>query len=408
MAAFSATRRPAFELCIRQRLNPCRPQRSVKSGSFLYAICLINDVIIWAATNFTTYTDHYDSNFQTFSLQVNSNIRARFNASLEKYQNIIPDFVLPSRHTLTRYITAFFGGFHSHLQFLHAPTFRLDCRPVELILAICATGAQYCFEHRNAKILFRAAKAIVLESVSKGAHTVRQSAEPVSSLENLSTQQLQQPSTPPSYAILSPNSEYPNSRSYDPMDTIRCLLILMGYATWEDSEFLREALSLQSFLVHSLREVGLREPQGTSSTSANMSWIDWSEQESVRRTKLVSFTFIHVHSIAYNVYPALRSNEIYLRLPCSTKEWNSQSAAQWQTARRNVKAEQLHFQDALSRLLTKSETSSHINPIPAPLGNYILLHGLLQRIHLIRELSLSTLDYSMALPDEELNKIEYV
>lgn len=408
MATFSATRRPAFELCIRQRLTPRRPQRRVKSGSSLYAICLMNDLIFWAVTNFTTFIDQPDSNFQAFSLRVNSGIRARFNANLEKYQNIIPDFVLPSRHTLTRYIAAFFGGFHSHLQFLHAPTFRLDCRPIELILAICATGAQYCFEHRNAKILFHAAKAIVLESLSKGSPTVRQRAESVSPIGGLSTQQLQQPSAPPSYTLLPQNSEHPNSTSYDPMDTIRCLLILMGYATWEDSELLREALSLQSFLVHSLRDVGLREPQGTGSTSTHISWIDWSEQESVRRTKLVSFTFIHVHSIAYNVYPALRSNEIYLRLPCSTKEWNAQSAAQWQAARRNVKIEQLHFQDALSRLLTKSENSSHINPIPAPLGNYILLHGLLQRIHLIRELSLSTLDYSMALPDEELNKIEYV
>ncbi|UKZ71046.1 uncharacterized protein TrAtP1_012013 [Trichoderma atroviride] len=190
------------------------------------------------------------------------------------------------------------------------------------------------------------------------------------------------------------------------MDTIRCLLILMGYATWEDSELLREALNLQSVLVHSLREVGLRESQAIDPSSTNLSWIDWAEQESVRRTKLVSFTFIHVHSIAYNVYPALRSNEIYLRLPCSTKEWNAQSTAQWQAARRNVKSEQLHFQDALSRLLTNAEGNTQINPIPVPLGNYILLHGLLQRIHLIRELSLSTLDYSTALPDEELNKIE--
>lgn len=321
---------------------------------------------------------------------------------------MVPNFVLPSRHTLTRYIAAFFGGFHSHLQFLHAPTFRLDSRPIELILAICATGAQYCFEHRNAKILFRAAKAIVLESLSKEPHDIRQREESVSPLGNLSNQLLQQPPSPPSYTMLPLNSAHPNSRSYDPMDTIRCLLILMGYATWEDSELLREALNLQSTLVHSLREVGLKETQGTSSNSTNLSWIEWSEQESIRRTKLVSFTFIHVHSIAYNVYPALRSNEIYLRLPCSTKEWNSQSAAQWQAARRNVKTEQLHFQDALSRLLTNSEGNSDINPVPAPLGNYILLHGLLQRIHLIRELSLSALDYSTALPDEELNKIEYV
>jgi hypothetical protein len=190
------------------------------------------------------------------------------------------------------------------------------------------------------------------------------------------------------------------------MEAIRCLLILMGYATWEDSELLREALNLQILLVHCLRDVGLRETLQNDSIAPTPSWADWAEQESVRRTKLVSFTFVHVHSIAYNVYPALRSNEIHLRLPCATKEWNAQTMTQWQIARRNIAVQQLHFQDALSLLLTASEGNTTINPTPAPLGNYILLHGLLQRIHLVRELSLSTPDCSTALPDEELNKIE--
>ncbi|KAL7785693.1 fungal-specific transcription factor domain-containing protein [Trichoderma afarasin] len=351
-------------------------------------------------------TDPHDSNFKTYSLRVDSDIRARFNASLERYHDIIPDFVLPSRHTLTRYIKSFFGGFHSHLQFLHAPTFRPGNCPIELILAVCATGAQYCFEHRNSRTLFRTSKAIVLANLSQREIAVSQRAGSMLSPLNLGSRPIQQPPGPHFSTVVSSNSEHPNSTLYKEMDTIRCLLILMGYATWEDSELLHEALNLQSLLVHCLREEGLRETVGPNSSSANLSWTEWSEQESVRRTKLVSFTFIHVHSIAYNVYPALRSNEIYLRLPCSTREWNAQTAAQWQAARRDVKAEQLHYQDALSRLLTNSGSNAHINPTPAPLGNYILLHGLLQRIHLIRELSLSALDYSTALPDEELNKIE--
>ncbi|KAL7908450.1 fungal-specific transcription factor domain-containing protein [Trichoderma velutinum] len=350
--------------------------------------------------------DPHDSNFKAFSLRVDSDIRARFNASLEKYQNVVPDFVLPSRHTLTRYITSFFEGFHSHLQFLHAPTFRPSNCPIELILAICATGAQYCFEHRNSETLFRTSKAIVLANLSQREHAATQEVESASSPLNLGGRLIQQPSGPQSYTVVSSSLEHLNSRSYGAMDTIRCLLILMGYATWEDSELLQEALSLQSLLVHCLREVGLRETVENNSSSASSSWTEWSEQESVRRTKLVSFTFIHVHSIAYNIYPALRSNEIYLRLPCSTREWNAQTAAQWQVARRDVKTEQLHYQDALSHLLTNSGSNHHIDPTPAPLGNYILLHGLLQRIHLIRELSLSALDYSTALPDEELNMIE--
>ncbi|KAL7929288.1 fungal-specific transcription factor domain-containing protein [Trichoderma chlorosporum] len=299
----------------------------------------------------------HDTNFKTISLQVSSDIRARFNSALERYHNVVPNFILPSKHTLTRY----------------------------LILAICATGAQYCFKHQNSKALFYAAKSIVLAK----------------------SPQAQQLPGLSSYALLSADTEHPNSRIYEPMDSIRYLLILMGYATWEDVELLREASSLQNLLVHCLREAGLREVLDLDLSSTHTSWIGWSAQESARRTKLVSFAFIHVHSVAYNVYPALRSNEIHLRLPCSTKEWNAQTAIQWQAARRDVKAEQLHYQDALSHLLTSSKNSTLIDPTPAPLGNYILLHGLLQRVHMIQKLSLSTVDYSASLPDEELNKIEY-
>lgn len=337
---------------------------------------------------------------------MSSDVRAPFNAALEKYQNIIPDFILPSKHTLTRYIISFFGGFHSHLQFLHAPTFRLVNRPIELILAICATGAQYCFEHQNSRTLFYAAKEIVLAKLGSEGLTFNGGVGSFLSSLSLGSQLLQQSSGSASCTALSSSLEPRHPKSYEPMETIRCLLILMGYATWEDSELLHEALNLQILLVHCLRDVGLRETLHIDSTATGLSWADWAEQESVRRTKLVSFTFIHVHSIAYNVYPALRSNEIHLRLPCSTREWNAQTMNQWQVVRRDVTAQQLYFQDALSLLLTTSEGNTNIDPTPAPLGNYILLHGLLQRMHLIRELSLSTPHCSAALPDEELNKIE--
>jgi hypothetical protein len=115
-----------------------------------------------------------------------------------------------------------------------------------------------------------------------------------------------------------------------------------------------------------------------------------------------------MHSVAYNVYPALRSSEIHLRLPSSTREWVASNAAQWQSAQGAVPSKQLFFQDALSRLLRKSENTVELDPIPTPLGNYVLLHGLLQRIHLVRELSLPIFDQSAALPTDELNKLEYV
>jgi hypothetical protein len=41
----------------------------------------------------------------------------------------------------------------------------------------------------------------------------------------------------------------------------------------------------------------------------------WVQRESTRRTKLVAFCYINVHSIAYNIHPVLWSSELHLRLP---------------------------------------------------------------------------------------------
>lgn len=103
------------------------------------------------------------------------------------------------------------------------------------------------------------------------------------------------------------------------IEITRCLLILMGYATWENARLVQEAFHLQGLLVRHLREAGLAEDTTRSDPRAPLDWYEWADQESARRTKLIAFCFIHVHSIAYNAYPSLRSNEIHLRLPCSTR-----------------------------------------------------------------------------------------
>jgi hypothetical protein len=190
----------------------------------------------------------------------------------------------------------------------------------------------------------------------------------------------------------------------------------MGYATWEpETTMVREAFALQGLLSQVLRDIGLEEDENiefaptypsTDPQAAHAEWIDWIDRESRRRSKIIAFSFLHTHSIAYNVYPVLRSNEIRLRLPCSTKEWKAATAIQWQIATREVKKQQLHYQDALSLLLRHTNESAPLDPIPTPLGNYVLLHGLLQRIHIVRELSLPVMTDSAALPAEEVDKLE--
>lgn len=224
-----------------------------------------------------------------------------------------------------------------------------------------------------------------------------------------------------SYLNLNSHSKFHDSSlsstPSDPAETVRTLIALMGYATWEPkASMVKEAFALQGLLVQVLRDTGLDEdediiestpPQASAHrNAAHCTWLQWIEQESRRRSKLIAFSFLHTHSIAYNVYPVLRSNEVKLRLPCSTKEWKAGTAAQWQEVSKEVKKQQLYFQDALSLLLRNSNASVALDPIPTPLGNYLLLHGLLQRIHIVRDLSLPVMDDTAALPSEEVDKLE--
>ncbi|RYP49349.1 hypothetical protein DL768_004909 [Monosporascus sp. mg162] len=292
------------------------------------------------------------------------------------------------------------------MPFIHAQTWRLLETPLEVTLALATVGAQYSFEHRVSERLFRAAKAILLKRLIRETGKIGPKTTAFLSLHDLSD------------VAKAPNRRGdPADRtdqdwdSWERIDTVRALVVLMAYATWERKEnFVAEAFSLQSILVRVLRDIGLEEEQEqdntTESTSVKDAWLAWVRQESVRRSKLIAFTFLHTHSVAYNVYPVLRSNEIHLRLPCPTGEWKALTAAQWQLARGESRKEQLKFQDALSLLLRHSDGAAPLDPILTPLGNYVLLHGLLQRIHIVRDLSLPIVDQSASLPAEEVNKLE--
>jgi hypothetical protein len=258
---------------------------------------------------------------------------------LESFAPPIADFQIPSRHTLTRYITAFFGGFHSHFPFIHAPTYKPSCSPLELTLAMCAAGAQYCFERRSSERLFRVSKAIVFERLrQEESHFGPQTLAFIASTN-----------------ILSPEAHFTTRRTgpWSPLDLAKTLLILVGFATWERKDLLQQAFALRGLLVQTLRDIGLKEeePSRNISTSRAAMWDNWVQRESSRRTKLVAFCYINVHSIAYNIHPLLWSSELHLRLPCCTQEWQASSAAQWAALQRDGREDHMPFQQALSILL---------------------------------------------------------
>ena len=85
-----------------------------------------------------------------------------------EFQSVLPeDFILPSRHALSRFLEGYISGFHRHLPFLHIPTFAVTRCVPELLLAICAVGARYRFEFSIGNHLWYAARTVAMEQNRK-------------------------------------------------------------------------------------------------------------------------------------------------------------------------------------------------------------------------------------------------
>ncbi|KAJ5906546.1 uncharacterized protein N7473_003462 [Penicillium subrubescens] len=342
--------------------------------------------------------------------------RQAFVQKLEEFSFVLPKgFVPPSRHTLSRFFAGYINGLNEHLPFVHVPTLSIaKCSP-ELTLATAAAGAHYRFENGRGIDLFHAAKAILLERLRRrdsrqvphpswnyisppsGFHNSRGS----SMISNTASSpfQSQHMHNPPVNASI-----YTPDDSDAHMEVIRTFLLLTVFASWErHPELLREILSLQSTLARLVREHGLSE---LPPTPEPISWEEWVRREGNRRTKLIVYCFFNLHSIMYNIPPLILNGELKLNMPCSHDLWKANNAAQWRRLQRVRQGSDIPFQDAFARLFLKSSTSFPSTPI-SPLGNYILIHAIIQQIFFARQLCLSAPNmHGTSLRQEDLNVLD--
>ncbi|KAK2766012.1 hypothetical protein FQN54_007527 [Arachnomyces sp. PD_36] len=329
--------------------------------------------------------------------EVSNQDRQTFVSKLEEFAHVLPErFVPPSRHALSRFFAGYINGLNEHLPFIHVPSLSVSkCTP-ELSLALAAAGSHYRFENNRGIDLFHAAKAILLERIRR--RDYKQTPQPgwnycapnsgvptsrgSSAISNPTSSPFHQPYIPPLEPMINPPED-----SDSQMEIIRTFLLLTVFASWErHPELLQEMLALQSTLARLVREHGLSE-QGHSSD--NPSWEDWSRQEGDRRTKLIVYCFFNLHSIMYNIPPLVLNSELKLNMPGPADEWKASSASQWRRLHRSRSHHEVSFQEAFARLFMKSSPSNTPTAI-SPLGNYVLIHAILQQIFFARQLCLSS------------------
>lgn len=325
--------------------------------------------------------------------------RQLFLARLEEFSHVLPKgFVPPSRHALSRFFAGYINGLNEHLPFIHVPTLSVAKSPPELTLALAAAGSHYRFENNRGIDLFHASKAVLLERLRRrdskqvsqptwnfgpppsGVHNTSRGS---SSISNPSSSPFQQ--QPPFVQPIDPLS-YTLDESDAHLKIIQTFLLLTVFASWErHPELLREILALQSTLARLVREHGLSEP---AFNSDNLTWEEWIRQECNRRTKLIVYCFFNLHSIMYNIPPLILNSELKLNMPCSHDVWKANNASQWRRLYRSRHVSEISFQEAFAKLFVKAPLSNVSTPI-SPLGNYILIHAIIQQIFFARQLCLS-------------------
>ncbi|KAJ5280425.1 hypothetical protein N7478_005797 [Penicillium angulare] len=345
--------------------------------------------------------------------------RQVFVSKLEEFSFVLPKgFVAPSRHALSRFFAGYINGLNEHLPFVHVPTLSIaKCSP-ELTLATAAAGSHYRFENGRGIDLFHAAKAILLERLRRrdsrqvprptwnyisppsGHYNSRGSSMISNTASSPFQSQHHQPNQPVNPSIYTPDDSDAH------MEVIRTFLLLTVFASWErHPELLREILSLQSTLARLVREHGLTEPPPTPDP---ISWEEWVRREGNRRTKLIVYCFFNLHSIMYNIPPLILNGELKLNMPSSHDLWKASNSSQWRRVSRvrQGQGSDIPFQDAFARLFLKSSTSLPSAPI-SPLGNYILIHAIIQQIFFARQLCLSAPNmHGTSLRQEDLNVLD--
>ena len=319
-----------------------------------------------------------------------------YNVVKEKLSNLLKvlpnDFVLPSKHTVSRYLEGCINGLYEHMPFLHIPTWSVELCAPELLLTMMAIGAQFRFEGQIAVKLFFAAKSAVMHrlhmsrtdeltgALSKPSGYVgRNAASPVSPRDF----QLQCEDN-------SLDEGNDNDRKSSRLQTMQAIISLMVLGSWGPRQLVAEAIAFQSVLAELVREDGL-EPETDAAvalvrTDTDMAWRRWIRSETLRRTKLMAYCFVNLQSVAYNVSPCILTSEVRINTPTSQDEWNAKTAVSWDMVQHGSRILPRSFPDAIRSLFQDNiSVSDKKDSASSAIGNYALIFAILQSIFFLRE-----------------------
>ncbi|KAF2665133.1 hypothetical protein BT63DRAFT_85813 [Microthyrium microscopicum] len=253
---------------------------------------------------------------------------------------------IPAQTTLIRCMEKYHRCVQEYLPFIHSATFRVEHKPVELVLAMAALGSRYLFEKTQSYELYFLAKAVLFEKVRR---------EEVQSASN----------------FVSGQDVFACSQSQS-LERLQTFILLLDFASWSTKMISRDALAMANQIAILARENGISE---TDEKAENIQWLAWIVIEERRRTLYAAYVLVNLQCIAFDIPPLILNHEIGLCLPGFAAQWRSASADQWEKAAcqpdRGFKVQLRHlFSDSTSLEDTSNST----------FANYLLIHGIIQEM----------------------------
>lgn len=253
---------------------------------------------------------------------------------------------LPSRYTLAGYLEIHFKCVRKFLPFIHVATFE-----VERLLAMAVLGALYRLEYEKAYELYFMAKAILAEKKR------REDLEVASEL------------------LTGQNNSVPGNGNE--LSRIQTLVLMVYFASWGDKRILPDALPMGSQLALLMRENGISEPD---EIPEDADWLTWAAVMERRRTLLMAYVQLNLHSIAFNTPPLILNSEVGLYLPGYAEQWKAKNSTQWQ---QSTHQRERPFRSTLNSFLIGTQIPP--NASISSFSNYILIQALIQQIYLTRQ-----------------------
>jgi hypothetical protein len=310
--------------------------------------------------------------------RISSKVYNHIHVALEEYRFLYPaGFLLPSKHTVCRYIEGYFSGFHAHLPLLHTPSVSFRTISPELILAILAVGALYRFQRRQSDQLYMAAHALIQHKVRRRMQEIHQ--DPTSATSR-------QPCSNPRVELL------------------QSMILLIALSTWNHSRLLIDSFALAGQLALLTQE---GHESDVSNTRSQDEWISWVCGESERRTTLTAYSFLNLHSVVYNIAPKLMTAQVgNVLLPSPESHWQATNKSRWLAVRQREQHHEVDFRTAFANLCREQPASESLGR-STTFGNYVLIHGIVQQVFLCRH---SIISFSAqpegALPSEMVANLQ--